>query len=93
MSLMVELPPVLTHQDAGACVETLRQALSATSDPVWVVDARALSRFDSSALAVLLACRRDAEARQRRFVVQGLPPKLRQLAVLYGVAELLPEVS
>jgi phospholipid transport system transporter-binding protein len=43
-------------------------------------------------LAVLLDCRREALANGKTFSVSRLPPKLRELATLYGVAELLPEV-
>ena len=59
------------------------------SDAV-VADASALRIFDSSALAILLACRREALAAGKTFSVQTLPPRLRQLATLYGVAELIP---
>ncbi|MEP6826005.1 MAG: STAS domain-containing protein, partial [Ramlibacter sp.] len=55
-----------------------------------IADASALTRFDSSALAVLLECRREALARGKSFSVSGLPARLRDLANLYGVAELLP---
>jgi phospholipid transport system transporter-binding protein len=58
------------------------------SDPV-VVNASALQQFDSSALAVLIALRRQALASGRRFAVDGLTPRLRELAGLYGVTELL----
>jgi len=50
-----------------------------------------LSRFDSSALAVLLACRRQAQGLGRAFYVRDMPPRLRQLAGLYGIAELIPD--
>jgi phospholipid transport system transporter-binding protein len=39
---------------------------------------------------VLLACRREALAAGKAFSVRGLPTRLRQLAGLYGVAELIP---
>ncbi len=58
-----------------------------------VIDASALTQFDSSALAVMLACRREAIALGKTFAVQGLPDKLAQLAGLYGVAELIPSVE
>jgi len=48
-----------------------------------------LRAFDSSALAVLLACRRAAMQQQRHFAVHHLPPTLAALAGLYGVQELL----
>ena len=55
-----------------------------------VADASDLVRFDSSALAVLLNCRREAQVAGKTFSVRALPPKLRALASMYGVAELLP---
>ena len=89
---MLKLPAVLTHDQANACVHNLQlavQALAADGQPV-VLDAGGLTRFDSSALAVLLACRRQAQALGRTFYVQGMPPRLRQLAGLYGIAALIP---
>lgn len=53
-------------------------------------DASALQQFDSSALAVLLECRRAAQRAGAGFAVRGLPERLRTLAGLYGVADLLP---
>ncbi len=64
--------------------------LRAQPDPEVVVDASALSRFDSSALAVLLEFRRETLAAGKRFLVRGLPTRLGDLAALYGVVELLP---
>ena len=55
-----------------------------------VADASDMQEFDSSALAVLLACRREAHAADKTFSVKNLPERLRQLADLYGVAELIP---
>ena len=58
-----------------------------------VLDASALTEFDSSALAVLLECRREALAAGKGFSVRGLPARLRQLAGRYGVAELSPATT
>ena len=55
-----------------------------------VIDASGLTEFDSSALAVLLECRRQALTGGKGFSVRSLPARLRQLAGLYGVAELIP---
>ena len=87
---MLVLPPKLTHDEAPACVLMLRQGLAGQAASSMVVDASALAQFDSSALAVLLGCRREASALGRGFAVKGLPPRLRELASLYGVAGLLP---
>ena len=53
------------------------------------IDASALKDFDSSALAVLLECRRIAQASGKAFTVRGVPAPLAELAGLYGVDELL----
>ncbi|MDB5732384.1 MAG: sulfate transporter/antisigma-factor antagonist [Variovorax sp.] len=92
MSLLA-LPATLTHDEAPACLHQLRQGLGARATSPVVVDAGALAHFDSSALAVLLECRREAERAARAFSVRGLPPRLRELATLYGVAGLLPEAA
>ncbi|RYF70218.1 MAG: STAS domain-containing protein [Comamonadaceae bacterium] len=87
---MLVLPTRLLHDDAPACLRMLQQGLAAASGSATVVDASALAQFDSSAIAVLLECRREASAAGRAFSVKGLPPRLRELAALYGVAGLLP---
>ena len=90
---MLVLPAVLTLGQATACRAMLLHALRAQNQPEVVVDATALRQFDSSALAVLLDCRRACLASQQAFRVHGLSPRLRQLAGLYGVAGLLGETS
>ena len=82
---MLVLPARLLHDDAPACLRMLQQGLAAASESSTVVDASALAQFDSSAIAVLLECRRDARSLGRAFAVKGLPPRLRELASLYGV--------
>jgi phospholipid transport system transporter-binding protein len=90
----LRLPAVLTHAQANQCVRALLAALRlGQSGPDVVVNASALRHFDSSALAVLLECRRFCVALDLSFTVAGLPPRLRQLAGLYGVAALMPAPS
>ena len=86
---MLNLPAVLTHAQAPEAALALKTQVAQQADGV-VVDATALKQFDSSALAVLLACRRETMAAGKTFAVQGLPARLSQLAGLYGVAELIP---
>ncbi len=85
---MLVLPPELTHREARACLAQLLESLRGQKEAPVVVEASGLTRFDSSALALLIALRRECLASARPFSVNGLPPKLRQLAGLYGVAEL-----
>ncbi|MBS0506173.1 MAG: STAS domain-containing protein [Proteobacteria bacterium] len=89
---MLVLPAELTHRQATVALRMLLQALKAQREPQVVVDAAALATFDSSALAVLLECRRTALFEGRGFMVKALPPALVSLAALYGVQELLPAV-
>jgi phospholipid transport system transporter-binding protein len=87
------LPQELTHGTATACSRMLAQALRSEASTQTVADASALRVFDSSALAVLLECRREALALGKTFAVTHLHPRLRALATLYGVGELLPSAS
>lgn len=88
---MLILPTEITHAHARTSARMLEQALAGEGAVTAVVaDASPLLKFDSSALAVLLECRRSVLAMGKTFSVRGLPPRLRSLAVLYGVGELLP---
>lgn len=90
----LKLPPTLMHEQADACLSLWVSQLQAqvlASQPVPVlVDASALHDFDSSALAVLLGLRRVANALTVQ--VTGMPARLRELATLYGVLDLLQPV-
>jgi phospholipid transport system transporter-binding protein len=88
---MLVLPATLTNVEAHDMLGMLSQALSQEQDGATVaVDASPLKDFDTSALAVLLECQRQAVASGRRFVLRQAPPKLQALAKLYGVDVLLP---
>jgi phospholipid transport system transporter-binding protein len=85
---VLTLPAVLTHAASAAFARGLPQAMQ--SQPAEVVaDASALQQFDSSALAVLLECRRQAMAAGKAFAVHGAPARLLELADLYGVEALI----
>jgi phospholipid transport system transporter-binding protein len=85
---MLNFPAKLTHDDAGELARSLKSQIPAQAGSV-VVEAKQLLEFDSSALAVLLACRREALAAGKQFSTSHLPVKLVQLATLYGVVQLL----
>ncbi len=84
------LPAEMTHDQAVTVCRMLTQGLRSQAEPAVVADAGALVKFDSSALAVLLECRREALALGKTFSVSRMPTRLRDLAGLYGVAQLLP---
>lgn len=80
--MSLKLPASATLADASALVGRL-------GDGVESVDCAALQNFDTSAIALLLEARRRAQARGLGFTVVNAPPKLRELARLYGVESLL----
>ena len=86
---MLLLPATITSADAQDALRMLGQALKREPAAGAVIDASALRQFDSAALALLLECQRLAQASGRAFAVRGVPPKLSQLARLYGVEDLL----
>ena len=88
---MLRLPEKLTLDDAPVALAALAQGLSGkVGGATATVDASGLLRFDSAALAVLLECRRLAQAAGQSFAVHGAPSKLAELARLYGLDVLLP---
>jgi phospholipid transport system transporter-binding protein len=87
---LLVLPVDLTRVQASGCLQMLVQGLSAEPGSTVVVDAAALLRFDSAALAVLLEFRRVSLALGKNVLIRALPERLRDLASLYGIAELLP---
>lgn len=83
----IAMPQRLTMSEARATLAQLQPVLQAADDPV--IDASPLLELDSAAVALLLECRRQVAARGLQLRVTGAPPKLSQLAQLYGVDELL----
>ena len=86
---MLLLPATITLRESRDTLRLLSQALQGEKDGEVVIDASPLQQCDTSALAVLLECRRLAQAWGRAFSVRNPPEKLASLAKLYGVAELL----
>lgn len=76
----------LTHASAKSA---LVAGLTSISNGATGVDCAALAEFDSSALAVLLAWQRAAQARGGAFDIVNVPEGLASLAGVYGVDTLL----
>jgi phospholipid transport system transporter-binding protein len=85
------LPPDVRHSNAEACLAKLQAQIRNCPDTEVEIQAGQLTDFDSAALAVLLACRREAESLSKTLKFKQFPAKLRELALLYGVSELLVE--
>lgn len=75
-------------QQASAVMAGLQSSLRNAPGPLVRVDAQALRELDTSAIAVLLQCRREVQSRGLAFSLDGTPPKLAALMTLYGVGEL-----
>jgi phospholipid transport system transporter-binding protein len=88
---LLTLPSDLRHSNAAACLAKLQAQIRNNPDSVVQIQAGQLIDFDSSALAVLLGCRREAESLSKTLKFKQFPAKLRELALLYGVSELLVE--
>lgn len=86
---MLTLPPQLTHAKAQACLSDWLSRVPVASGAVVTLNAAQLQQFDSSALAVLLALRREVQGRGQQLVLEQVPARLCELAVLYGVDEWL----
>ncbi len=84
---MIALPTALTIGQARQVLAGLESAIAQTAAPC--IDAAALVTLDSAAIAVLLQCRRSARAAGKALVIANPPPKLVELARLYGVDGLL----
>jgi|LauGreDrversion4_2_1035121.scaffolds.fasta_scaffold359918_2 phospholipid transport system transporter-binding protein len=80
------IPERLRLPEALAVLGALRASLGGSSADPRVLDLAALQEIDSSALAVLLALRREHGPRLR-FANAG--SRLRSLARLYGIESLL----
>jgi phospholipid transport system transporter-binding protein len=76
----------LTHASANAALAAGLQRIAAGANGV---DCAPLAQFDSSALAVLLAWERAAQARRIKFEIINMPAGLASLAQAYGVDTLL----
>lgn len=91
-SRVFALPASLTQHNASAVLAQLRSALAADASPASLcVDAAALVRFDSVALAVLLEAQRLARAQAQVLHLTHLPAHLFELAQVYGLAALFAE--
>ena len=67
-------------------LEKIRPLIRAGVDSL---DCSGVAGVDSSALGLILACKREAMAQHKSLKFAGLPPSILSLASLYGVADQL----
>ncbi|WP_233246828.1 MULTISPECIES: lipid asymmetry maintenance protein MlaB [Limnohabitans] len=91
LTAAIALPAVLMQAQAQAVADGLVASLTAqlAEGGEAVLDASALTQFDSSALAVILACRRAVLGKGAQLRVTGLPDRAQALAKVYGLSALL----
>lgn len=82
MSNIYPVPAEITIATAPA---QLAKAIAALGEGSDVFDFSALQDMDSAALAVILACRREAARMGKQLECINLPENLKNLAALYGV--------
>jgi phospholipid transport system transporter-binding protein len=87
----IALPALVTQAQAQSVADSLVASLMAelAKDGQTTLDASALAKFDSSALAVILACRRAVLAQGAHLRIKGLPERAQALAKVYGLSDLL----
>ena len=92
---MFALPANATLADADTLLAGLTAALAAVpaGGGTLHIDASPLLRFDTSLVALLLHARRAAQAAGGTVELVGAPPRLADLAQLYGVESLLPPAA
>jgi phospholipid transport system transporter-binding protein len=93
---MLKLPPSVRMDEVPALWAALQASLRAeaaalpgAAGSVVQISLAELQRFDSSVLSLLLSAARLATAEGMQLRVGDAPVKLRELARVYGVAELL----
>ena len=84
---LIALPQALTMGQAHQVLAGLESAIHQSAEPR--IDASTLVTLDSAAIAVLLQCRRIAQAAGKSLVIANPPPKLTELSRLYGVEAIL----
>lgn len=92
---MIRVEGERLYVSGPATLATAAQLIDEARGPleagVSAIDLGEVTELDSSLLAVLFAWLRAAKLRERPLSLVRLPPDLKSLAQLYGVAELLPQ--
>ncbi len=76
----------VTLETVPAMLEKIRPLIRSGVD---CLDCSNVKNVDSSAIGLILACKREAVAQQKSLKLTGLPNSLLSLASLYGVADQL----
>jgi len=92
---MIRVEGERLYVSGPATLATAAQLLDEARGPlaagVRAIDLGEVTELDSSLIAVLFAWMRAAKQRHSALSLERLPPDLKSLAQLYGVAELLSQ--
>lgn len=90
---MIECDDNICRLGGDVTLETVPSALEKIKplirSDVDTLDLSNIKNLDSSALGLILACKREAIAQHKTLKLIGLPSSLHSLASLYGVADQL----
>jgi phospholipid transport system transporter-binding protein len=84
----LHLPATLTHAQATAQLAQWSTQLGGLQGEPLTLDCGGLQHFDSAALALMLELGRRARAQGSRLQLRAVPPRLHDLAVVYGLETL-----
>lgn len=79
--------PVQGEISIASVTSQLADAFVALKQGIAIYDFAALQKMDSSALALILMCQREAERLGMQLKCINMPQNLKNLAALYGVEE------
>lgn len=85
----MQLPASASIAQMPELLPLLDRAVAEAGSGELVIDAAAVQELDSATVSLLLQARRQLQRAGGHMVVRNAPPKLRELAQLYGVTELL----
>ena len=71
-------------------VDVIEQGINLFDRSDLIIDLAQVTEVDSSAVSMLLEWQRKAQKNNRRLRFSNMPESLKNLAQLYGVAELVP---
>lgn len=76
----------ITLANAASILDELKPRIA---EKIPLLDFSGVAQVDSTALALVLSCMREAEYQNYRLRLSGFPPSITTLADLYGVAPFL----
>lgn len=87
---LYSLPAKVSHENAQSVLsEGMALLANIQANGSLNIDCQKLDIFDSSALSIILAIKRQAQKKVISIQLQAVPEKLASLAKVYGVADIV----